>query len=119
MKELLEIPQDKLKIILLSYGINPNKVDSDLFLPFFKLYLNEKNFIYFLNKFKSNSLSSEDLDKIKENISSFEVDELCQLLDINPELNFFKKGQLVNELFNKIKGELTVNGLIKPQISFD
>ena len=119
LRELLEIPSEKLKIILFSYGINANNVDSDLFIPFFKLYLNEKNFIYFLNKFKSNTLSSEDLDRIKENISGFEVNELCEFLDINPELNFFKKGQLANEFFNKIKEELSVDELEKPKVLFD
>ena len=119
LRELLEIPQEKLRIILFSFGINPNNVDSDLFIPFFKLYLNEKNFIDFLNKFKSNSLSAEDLDRIKEKISGFEVNELCEFLDINPELNFFKKGQLVNEFFNKIKEELSVEELEKPKVLFD
>ncbi len=105
LKELSGLSQEEIRILLLiSFGkISENEFNDMVNL--FKASLEGKNVYGFIQAIINKDLSSYQ-NLIKNNLSKLEIGDLCNYLNINPELNFSKKGQLINDLINMIKSDL-------------
>ncbi|MBR5504207.1 MAG: hypothetical protein IKV87_07185, partial [Methanobrevibacter sp.] len=106
LRKLSKLSSSKIKMLHLACGMKPNLKDFDYIVDIVKFSMENKDFDSLYECFINNDFSSES-KKIKSNLSNFEMEELCSFLDINPKLNFSKKGQLVLELYDKISDSLS------------
>ena len=104
IEKLNKFPSNRLNSIILTKGKNPIFIKKEQIKLIFELYdLRDMNGCLI-------SLRNPNSEKIKNSFKNLENDALCDLLGINPELNFYSRSQLLNNLdeeyekiFNKNK----------------
>ena len=102
VEKLNKFSSNKLNSLLLTKGKAPIFNKKEQIKLIFDLYdLRDMNGCFI-------SLRNPDSEKIKNSFKDLETDAICNLLGINPELNFYSKSQLLNllkenyeDIFNK------------------
>lgn len=108
IKEILYILSNfsnhQLNLILSSKNKNLNLEDSDFIPSFFSLFDSLDELNSEINKVKDKKINSLDLKSERKKLKKLDLDELCSLMDVNPDL-VFSKGSLINERINQLDEE--------------
>ena len=108
IKEILYILSNfsnhQLNLILSSKNKNLNLEDSDFIPSFFSLFDSLDELNSEINKVKDKKINSLDLKSERKKLKKLDLDELCSLMDVNPDL-VFSKGSLINERISQLDEE--------------